>query len=93
MPLVYPARSASPEASGRWFHWGHRHGIDVHSWPTLPETIVREDGPALRRWERLVCFPLHQGLDPARLAAALPTLAPAPASTSTRVDAEMMVRT
>ena len=93
MPLVFPARSASPEASARWFRWGHRHGIDVHSWPTLPEPVVREDGPALRRWERLVCFPLHQGLDPARLAAALRRLAPAPASMAGRMDAGLMVRT
>jgi perosamine synthetase len=71
MPLVYPAYSPSPAASERWFRWGHRHGIDVHSWPTLPEAIVREDGAAMRRWERLVCFPLHQGLDPAALEAAL----------------------
>jgi hypothetical protein len=71
MPLVYPAFTASPEATERWFRWGHRQGIDVHSWPTLPPAIVRQDGTAMRRWERLVCFPLHQGLDPAALAAAL----------------------
>lgn len=71
MPLVYPAFSPSLAASERWFRWGHRHGIDVHSWPTLPATIVREDGAAMRRWERLVCFPLHQGLDPAAFEAAL----------------------
>ena len=93
MPLVYPARSASPEASQGWFRWGHRHGIDVHSWPTLPESVVREDGAAMRRWERLACFPLHQGLDPVGLAAALRTLAPASASPAARVDADLMVRT
>jgi hypothetical protein len=76
MPLVYPARSASPQASEAWFRWGHRHAIDVHSWPTLPEPVVHEEGPALRRWERLVCFPLHQGLDPAALEATLRPLAP-----------------
>jgi hypothetical protein len=93
MPLVYPARSTSAEASERWFRWGHRHGIDVHSWPTLPESVVREDGPAMRRWERLLCFPLHQGLDPARLEAALLALAPAAAAPSAAADAELMVRT
>jgi DegT/DnrJ/EryC1/StrS aminotransferase family protein len=76
MPLVYPAFSPSFEASERWFRWGHRHGIDVHSWPTLPESVVREDGAAMRRWERLVCFPLHQGIDPGALEAALRRLAP-----------------
>jgi hypothetical protein len=94
MPLVYPARSASPEASERWFRWGHRHGIDVHSWPTLPEAVVREGGAAMRRWERLLCFPLHQGLDPARLEAALLAMAPAGAAApAARADAGLMVRT
>jgi hypothetical protein len=76
MPLVYPARSASSEVSEAWFRWGHRHAIDVHSWPTLPHAVVREKGPALRRWERLLCFPLHQGLDPSALEATLRPLAP-----------------
>lgn len=77
MPLVYPAYGPSPEASARWFRWGHRHGIDVHSWPTLPHAVVREDGAAMRRWERLLCFPLHQDIDPEGLEAALRRLDPA----------------
>jgi hypothetical protein len=71
MPLLYPARSSSPDESARWFLWGHRHGIDVHSWPTLPEAVVGEGGAALRRWERTVCFPLHQEIDPLALEARL----------------------
>jgi hypothetical protein len=87
MPLVYPARSASPGMSDGWFRWGHRQGIDVHSWPTLPEAVVREDGAAVRRWERLVCFPLHQGLDPAALEAVLRGRAPRlPAPGSRRAE-------
>lgn len=77
MPLVYPAFSSTAEASERWFRWGHRQGIDVHSWPTLPYPVVREGGAALRRWERLVCFPLHQGIEPEALERALRRLAPA----------------
>ena len=67
MPLVYPAVAPSFDVSRRWFRWGHRHGIDVHSWPTLPPAIVRENGGAMRRWERLVCFPVHQGVAPRAL--------------------------
>lgn len=32
---------------------------------------MREDGAAMRRWERLVCFPLHQDVEPAALEAVL----------------------
>jgi len=93
MPLVYPARSASAAASARWFRWGHRHGIDVHSWPTLPDAVVREDGAAVRLWERLLCFPLHQDLDPARLEAALVALSPSAALPASPAGADLMVRT
>ncbi|NHA15373.1 DegT/DnrJ/EryC1/StrS family aminotransferase [Thioalkalivibrio sp. XN279] len=67
MPLVYPALSQSAEESRRWFERGHRKGVDIHSWPTMPESVVAEDGPAMRLWERLVCFPVHQAMDEAAL--------------------------
>ena len=76
MPLVYPASTDSPTASAAWFRWGHRHGIDVHSWPTLPLAVVRENGPAVLRWERTVCFPIHQFLSPPDLASHLRRLRP-----------------
>ena len=47
----------------------------------------------MRRWERLLCFPLHQDLDAARLEAALLALAPAAAAPAAAADAELMVRT
>ncbi len=63
MPLVYPALARSTEESRRWFERGHRWGVDVHSWPTLPRSVVAQDGAAMRLWERLVCFPIHQAMD------------------------------
>jgi DegT/DnrJ/EryC1/StrS aminotransferase family protein len=78
MPLVYPASTGSPAASVAWFRWGHRNGIDVHSWPTLPLSVVTENGPAVRRWERTVCFPIHQSLTPADLESHLRRLRPPP---------------
>lgn len=77
MPLVYPGSTDSKAASAAWFRWGHRSGIDVHSWPTLPLSVVREDGAAVRRWERTVCFPLHQDLSPQELESHLRRLRPA----------------
>ncbi len=62
-PLVFPAFAASRESRNDWFIRGHRAGIDMHSWPTLPRVIVEGNGGAMRSWERLVCFPIHQGMD------------------------------
>lgn len=76
MPLVYPASTDSPTASVAWFRWGHRNGVDVHSWPTLPIPVVSENGPAVRRWERTVCFPVHQSLSPPELESRLRRLQP-----------------
>lgn len=63
MPLVFPAFSGSITESLKWFERGHRAGIDIHSWPTLPLEIVKRNGAAMRLWERLVCFPIHQYMD------------------------------
>jgi perosamine synthetase len=74
VPLVFPAFANAAPDSLSWFDFGHRCGIDIHSWPTLPQSIVAEDGGAMRLWERLVCFPIHQGMDPGILARRLARL-------------------
>lgn len=63
MPLVFPAYTDSPEESLRWYERGHRMGVDIHSWPTLPKAIVNRNREEMRLWERLVCFPIHQEMD------------------------------
>ncbi len=63
VPLVFPAWAKSAADSLQWYERGHRAGVDIHSWPTLPQTIVKENGGAMRCWERLVCFPIHQEMD------------------------------
>jgi perosamine synthetase len=63
MPLVFPAYARSFADSMQWYERGHRAGVDIHSWPTLPTAIVQRDGGAMRLWERLVCFPIHQEMD------------------------------
>lgn len=64
MPLCFPAYVRDPARRERWFAWGWRHDVDVHSWPTLP---APPSPGALERWERLVCFPIHQEMDPDRV--------------------------
>ncbi|NGP53694.1 DegT/DnrJ/EryC1/StrS family aminotransferase [Thioalkalivibrio sp. XN8] len=74
MPLVFPALVSDPSEARQWFQKGHAAGIDIHSWPTLPLDIVAEDAAAMRLWGRLVCFPIHQYMDPNALATRLKQL-------------------
>ena len=76
MPLVFPAWTKSHAESRQWFDWGFRHRIDVHSWPTLPDEVLRRNGTALDQWKRLLCFPIHQEMNPDRLREYLRRLAP-----------------
>jgi perosamine synthetase len=62
-PLVFPAYADSISSSLKWFEAGHRTGIDIHSWPTLPWSVINKNSSAVRIWERLVCFPIHQEMD------------------------------
>jgi perosamine synthetase len=63
IPLVFPAVSASALDSLQWHERGHRAGVDIHSWPTLPQSIVARNDGAMRLWERMICFPIHQGMN------------------------------
>jgi hypothetical protein len=62
-PLVFAAFTGSAEESRSLFERGRRASIDIHSWPTLPYCIVEQNSSAMRLWERLVCFPIHQDMD------------------------------
>ncbi|KJS28617.1 MAG: hypothetical protein VR64_23865 [Desulfatitalea sp. BRH_c12] len=63
IPLVFPTFAESATISRQWYERGHRAGVDIHSWPTLPHAIVEGNNGAMRLWERLVCFPIHQEMD------------------------------
>lgn len=62
-PLAYPAFTSSFEESKKWFDWGYRKGIDIHSWPNLPEELVKNDSKAMAIWKKLICFPIQQEFD------------------------------
>ncbi len=66
-PMIFPAWAPSVSIRNQWFEWGFEHRIDVHSWPTLPEDLVTENGNACDLWDHLVCFPIHQEMNPERL--------------------------
>ncbi len=66
-PMIFAAWAPSAEIRNQWFSWGFDHRIDVHSWPTLPEELVKEKSPACELWDHLVCFPIHQEMNQKRL--------------------------
>jgi perosamine synthetase len=74
IPQLFAASTQSHHESKAWFNWGHKNGIAVHSWPTLPKTIVNENGSAMTIWRKLICFPIHQQMNPKRLTRVLNTL-------------------
>jgi hypothetical protein len=63
VPLVFPAYAKAVADSLQWYERGHRAGVDIHSWPTLPQTIVERNGGAMRLWVCMLCFPIHQGMN------------------------------
>ena len=66
-PLAFPVRTDSARESRKWFEWGWKHGLYVHSWPALPDQVVESDKETLRLWETLVCFPIMPEMDADRL--------------------------
>jgi hypothetical protein len=59
-PQVFSCYAADSSQRQEWFSWGNRYGVDIHPWPSLPLEVRHQNGPALQRWKRLLCFPIHQ---------------------------------
>jgi perosamine synthetase len=74
MPLVFGAYTQSHEESREWFDWGFQQGIDIHSWPNLPHELAGSTGNAMDLWKRIICFPIHQEMDFAKLSVKLQRL-------------------
>ncbi|HQT27334.1 MAG TPA: hypothetical protein PLK99_12205, partial [Burkholderiales bacterium] len=66
-PLAFPVRTGSAEESRKWFEWGWRRGLYVHSWPALPEQVIESDYETVRLWKTIVCFPIMPEMDAWRL--------------------------
>ncbi|MBF0483602.1 MAG: DegT/DnrJ/EryC1/StrS family aminotransferase [Candidatus Omnitrophica bacterium] len=67
VPMNYAAWVTSNEQRKKWFKWGYENGIDIHSWPTLPREVIQSNSNALKYWEKLICFPIHSGMNPEQL--------------------------
>ncbi len=67
-PMVYPAYARDFAERQRWLIWGQRHGFDIYPWPSLPKEAVKaEAGMAVSMWKKILCFPIHQYMEPLKL--------------------------
>jgi len=57
-PWAIPVYAKNLDERNHWLKWGSKNGVNIFPWPTLREETINEDGPALARWKRLLCFPL-----------------------------------
>lgn len=62
-PWMFPAYAPSPEDRLRLLQRSWQDGSEILPWPTLPESVLQSSLTAVNRWQRLVCFPLHQSLN------------------------------
>ncbi|MFH1982543.1 MAG: DegT/DnrJ/EryC1/StrS family aminotransferase [Pseudomonadota bacterium] len=70
-PMVFPCYARSFQHRQKWLHWAWARNIDAYPWPSLPAACRRDDSAAGDRWRRLLCFPIHPGMNEARLASRL----------------------
>jgi hypothetical protein len=63
-PQVFPCYAPNFVERQRWLSWGRRVGVNVYPWPSLPLALREENGRPVARWQRLLCFPIHQALSP-----------------------------
>lgn len=65
-PLVFPLVAAGRDAWLNILRRSRQAGIDIHTWPSLPCTVVEENRyQAVDQWNRFLFLPLHQDIDAA----------------------------
>ena len=62
-PWAFPVYAENIKQRNYWLKWGSREGIPIFSWPALADNVIKANGTALNRWERMLCFPLD-GVSP-----------------------------
>ena len=62
-PWAFPVYAENVKQRNYWLKWGSRVGIPIFSWPALADNVIKTNGTALNRWERMLCFPLD-GVSP-----------------------------
>ena len=59
-PWALPVYALNKDDRVYWLKWGWEHGFDIFPWPTLDPEIIVNSEECVNRWERLLCFSLHQ---------------------------------
>lgn len=63
-PLVFPLVATSRDAWLSVLKKSRMTGIDIHTWPSLPGTVVEKNCcNAVDQWKRFLFLPLHQHVD------------------------------
>lgn len=66
-PLVFPVVTSDRESWLAFLRTSRLHGLDLHTWPSLPQSVVETNCcGAVDLWRRLLFLPLHQDLEAAR---------------------------
>ncbi|QXM11316.1 DegT/DnrJ/EryC1/StrS family aminotransferase [Geomonas subterranea] len=64
-PLVLPVVTQDRNSWLGLMSAARRHGLDLHTWPSLPPTVLDHDVcGAATLWGRMLYLPLHQDLEP-----------------------------
>lgn len=63
-PMVYPCYTEDFEARQRWLSWAAARNIDAYPWPSLPSPCRTATSDTVKRWRRLLCFPIHGDMTP-----------------------------
>jgi len=66
-PLSFAVRVHDAQSRATWFDWGWKHLIDVHSWPALPQEVIKGKRSGFRHWTEIVCFPISAKMTPRQL--------------------------
>ncbi len=62
-PLSMPVYLAKIEKREALIQAGFRVGVDIHSWPRLPNSVLKEMFQVITQWNKMLCFPIHQEID------------------------------
>jgi len=63
-PMVFPCYAADFAHRQKWMDWSVAKNVDIYPWPSLPKALRYNVSPAVHRWRRLLCFPIHPFMTP-----------------------------
>lgn len=57
-PWAIPLFAKDMNERNKWINWGLKNHINIFTWPSLPEKIIKLEGNSLDMWKCLVCISL-----------------------------------